>query len=144
MKILPRTPAPQLGNLSDPVGTTPSTPESKASGPIGPYWDGLRKLKRVTVGGSMTSGLVFSQKRSASPMSPSLKRVEQNQEEDRNRNPQAVSQETSANSTKSSDSPTPEEQARLLALPQDEMFRALVQDNPVLSTQPIPRAVPRA
>ena len=91
MNILPPTPAPQLGNLSDPVGTTPSTPESKASGPIGPYWDGLRKLKRVTVGGSMTSGLVFSQKRSASPMSPSLKRVEQNQEEDRNRNALAVS-----------------------------------------------------
>ena len=87
MNILPPNPAPQSGNLSDPVGTTPSTPEPKASGHIGPYWDGLRKLKRVTVGGSMTSGLVFSQKRSASPMSPSLKRVEQ----DRNRNPQAVS-----------------------------------------------------
>jgi len=141
MNILPPNPAPQSGNLSDPVGTTPSTPESKASGPIGPYWDGLRKLKRVTVGGSLTSGLVVSQKpATASPMSPSPKLVEQ----DRNRNPQAVSQETSANSTKSSDSPTPEEQARLLALPQDEMFRALVQDNPVLSTQPIPRAVPRA
>ncbi len=87
---------------------------------------------------------VSSQKRAtASPMSPSPKRVEQNQEEDRNRNQQAVSQGASANSTKSSDSPTREEQAKLLALPQEEMFRALVQDNPVLSTQPIPCAVPR-
>ncbi len=53
------------------------TPESKASGPIGPYWDALRKLKRVTVGGSLTSGLVVSQRPvTASPMSPSPKLVE--------------------------------------------------------------------
>ena len=37
-------------------------------------------------------------------------------------------QRTSENSTKSSASPTPEEQARLLELPQDEMFRLLSQD----------------
>jgi len=42
---------------------------------------------------------------------------------------QPVPQRTSENSTKSSDSPTPEEQARLLALPQDEMFRLLSQDH---------------
>ena len=54
--------------------STPQTPESKASGPIGPYWDALRKLKRVTVGGSMTSGLVFSQKPLASDKrSPDLR-----------------------------------------------------------------------
>lgn len=42
---------------------------------------------------------------------------------------QPVPQRTSENSTKSSDSPTPEEQARLLELPQDEMFRLLSQDH---------------
>jgi len=42
---------------------------------------------------------------------------------------QSVPQRTSENSTRGSDSPTPEEQARLLALPQDEMFRLLSQDH---------------
>jgi hypothetical protein len=42
---------------------------------------------------------------------------------------QPVPQRTSENSTRGSDSPTPEEQARLLELPQDEMFRLLSQDH---------------
>jgi hypothetical protein len=42
---------------------------------------------------------------------------------------QPVPQKASENSTGGSDSPTPEEQARLLELPQDEMFRLLSQDH---------------
>ena len=54
--------------------STPQTPESKADGHIGPYWDALRTLKRVVVGGSLTSGMVFSQKPLASDKrSPDLR-----------------------------------------------------------------------
>ncbi len=38
----------------------PGSDVARVVGPIGPYWDALRKLKRVRVGGVPSSGLVIS------------------------------------------------------------------------------------
>lgn len=49
------TRSPALPQPADPASSVPPQ-----GGLTGPYWDALRKLPRVRVGGSMTSGLVFS------------------------------------------------------------------------------------
>jgi len=55
---LPPADAPQTP--SDDPARQPGPAGPVVAGPIGPYWDALRKLKRVRVGGVPSSGIVIS------------------------------------------------------------------------------------
>jgi hypothetical protein len=55
---LPPADAPQPP--ADQAPREPGSDVARVVGPIGPYWDALRKLKRVRVGGVPSSGIVIS------------------------------------------------------------------------------------